>query len=140
MTPDTPCRHEYIKIFQRRLKGLDRRMVSTKAYLPVGFKPADLGHLGEGSYCFCSKCRVRLYPRRTTAEKAAARVALATEKAQQELEAAAALAGEPVAEPETSHAIDVEELELETVDVQDIEVEGVKLVEDEEFCQLSDDE
>lgn len=139
MTSDTPCRHEYIKIYQRRLKGLERRLVSTKAYLPVGFKPADLGHLGEGSYSFCSKCRVRLYPRRTTAEKAAARLALATGKAQQELEAAALLAGEPLPEPETTHAIDVEELELETVDVQDIEAEGVKLA-DEGECQLSDDE
>lgn len=140
MTPDTPCRHEYIRIFQRRLKGLDRRLVSTKAYLPVGFKPADFGHLSEGSYCFCSKCRVRLFPRRTTAEKAAARLALASEKAQAELEAAALAAGEPVVDRETTQAIDVEELELESVGIQDIEAEGVKLSEDDEFCQLSDDE
>jgi hypothetical protein len=114
-------------------------MVSTKAYLPIGFKPSDLGHLGEGSFCFCTKCRVRLYPRRTAAEKAAARLALASEKAAAELEAAnLALAGEAV-ERETTQAIDVEELELETVDVQDIEAEGVKLNDDEEFCQLSDD-
>jgi hypothetical protein len=138
MSAETPCRHEFIKIYQRKLKGLERRLVATKAYLPIGFKTADLGHLSEGSYCFCSKCRARLYPRRTTAEKAAARLALATEKAQQE---AALIAGEFVPEErETTQAIDVEELELETVDVQDIEAEGVKLAEDDESCQLSDDE
>lgn len=141
MSAETPCRHEYIKIYQRKLKGLERRLVATRAYLPIGFKTTDLGHLGEGSYCFCSKCRVRLYPRRTTAEKAAARLALASEKAQQE---AALLAGEASEfaqeERETTQAIDVEELELETVDVQDIEAEGVKLAEDEKSCQLSDDE
>jgi hypothetical protein len=80
MVQEKPCRHEYIKIFQRRLKGLDRRMVSTRGYLPVGFKATDFGHLGEGSYCFCATCRARLYPRRTQAEKAAARVALAQSK------------------------------------------------------------
>lgn len=136
MTEDTPCRHEFIRIFQRKLKGLERRLVSTKAYLPVGFKPADLAHLGEGSYCFCSKCRTRLYPRRTAAEKAAARVAVAAEKQQAELAAAAqaALAREALL------AVDVEELELEPVDVQDIEAEGVKLAEDDESCQLADED
>lgn len=140
MSADTPCRHEYIKIFQRKLKGLERRLVSTKAYLPTGFRPADLGHLGEGSYSFCSKCRVRLYPRRTTAEKAAARAALASEKAQAEMEAAGLQSESEVAVKETTQAIDVEELELETVDVQDIEAEGVKLAEDDDMCQLADDE
>src|SRR5271170_267850 len=81
ITQEKPCRHEYIKLFQRRLKGLDRRMMSTRGYLPVGFKQADFGHLGEGSYCFCAKCRTRLYPRRTQADKAAARLALAQNKA-----------------------------------------------------------
>ena len=138
-----PCRHEYIKIYQRRLKGLERRMVATRAYLPIGFKPTDLGHLGEGSYCFCSNCRARLYPRRTAAEKAAARLALAADKL-----AAAELAelmdGEQIAapEPETGHDINVEELVLEAVDVQDIEAEGVKLASDDvdNPCDLSSDE
>lgn len=70
-----PCKHEYVRIFQRKLKGLERRLVSTKAYLPVGFKMADFGHLSEGSFCFCTKCRARLFPKRTAAEKAQARLA-----------------------------------------------------------------
>lgn len=69
-----PCRHEYVRIFQRRLKGLDRRLVATKAYLPVGFKVGDFGHLSEGSYCFCSTCRKRLFPKRSQAEKDQARL------------------------------------------------------------------
>ena len=140
MSLETPCRHEYIKIYQRRLKGLERRLVGTRAYLPTGFKAADLAHLGEGSYSFCTRCRVRLYPRRTTAEKAAARAALASEKAQMELDASAAASDEVVAERETTKAIDVEELELETVDVQDIEAEGVKLSDEEGACQLECEE
>jgi hypothetical protein len=74
------CRHEYVRIFQRRLKGLDRRLVSTKAYLPIGFKIGDFGHLGENSYCFCTKCRARLYPKRTQADKLQARLAAAAGK------------------------------------------------------------
>lgn len=70
-----PCKHEFVRIYQRKLKGLERRLVATKAYLPVGFKQADFGHLSEGSYCFCTKCRARLYPKRTNAEKAQARLA-----------------------------------------------------------------
>ena len=69
------CRHEYVRIYQRRIKGLERRLVSTRAYLPVGFKMADFGHLSEGSYCFCTKCRARLFPKRTAADKAQARIA-----------------------------------------------------------------
>ncbi len=133
MTEEKPCRHEFIKIFQRKLKGLERRLVPTKAYLPIGFKVADLGHLGEGSYAFCTRCRARLYPKRTAAEKAAARVAVALEKQQAELAAAAA-------KEETSLSIDVEELELESVDMEDIEAEGVKLAEDDDSCQLADDD
>jgi hypothetical protein len=135
-----PCRHEYIKIYQRKLKGLERRMVATRAYLPIGFKPTDLGHLGENSYCFCSTCRARLYPRRTAAEKAAARLALAAGKLAA-LEQADLLETEAT-EPETTQDINVEELVLEAVDVQDIEADGVKLTPDAEDnpCDLSSDE
>ncbi len=137
MSEEKPCRHEYVTIYQRRLKGLERRLVATRAFLPVGFKPTDLAHLGEGSYAFCSRCRARLFPRRTTAEKAAARAAMLAGK----LAAGAATVIEPVAETETLQAIDVEELEIESVDMQDIEAEGVKLGGDEESsCELLNDE
>ena len=69
-----PCKHEFVRIYQRKLKGLERRLVSTKAYLPVGFKMADFGHLSEGSFCFCTKCRARLFPKRTAADKLQARL------------------------------------------------------------------
>src|SRR5271163_2948300 len=127
MTQETSCRHEYVKIFQRKLKGLDRRLVSTRGYLPTGFKSGDFGHLGEGSYCFCSKCRARLYPRRTQAEKLAARVAMAEIKPEEhdlpielaeliaEVSGAAGVgevAEDIVAESDNSQTINVEELEL----------------------------
>jgi len=156
MTDEKPCRHEYVKIYQRKLKGLERRLVGQRAYLPIGFKQTDFGHLSEGSYCFCTKCRARLFPRRTNAEKAAARLALQQGK----LAAEAALLDEagPDAEvlegAETSQEaaqdaaqdaaitqIHVEELELESVDMQDIEADGVKLTtDDEESGSLADDE
>lgn len=140
------CRHEYVRIYQRRLKGLERRLVATKAYLPVGFKMTDFGHLGEGSYCFCSRCRTRLFPKRTTAEKAAAKAALAAEKAA----AAAGVglgAGEDDAALEAIDTLDasdtaddtsekgvpdihVEELELESTELEDLE-QGSVAVEDD---------
>ncbi len=73
-TEQAACKHEYVRIYQRKLKGLERRLVATRAWLPVGFKQADFGHLSEGSYCFCTKCRARLFPKRTAAEKAQARL------------------------------------------------------------------
>jgi len=143
MTLEVVCRHEFVTIFQRRLKGCDRRMVATKAYLPVGFKMGDLNHLGEGSYSFCSKCRTRLYPRRTNAEKAAARIALAQSKllaAENEAneENAIETAADVALEPEIAVVnISVEELEVESPDLQDIEAEGVKLCDvEDEPCAL----
>src|SRR5207302_1238211 len=134
-----PCRHEHVRIYQRKLKGLERRLVATKAWLPVGFKQADFSHLGEGSYCFCTKCRARLYPKRTNADKAQARLALAASKLQQS-EAAEADTSMEVAlesdvlqvemqaeaerarEEETVKAdIRVEELEIEAVELEDLE-------------------
>lgn len=151
MTEEKPCRHEYVRIYQRKLKGLERRLVAQRAYLPIGFKPTDFGHLSEGSYCFCAKCRTRLYPRRTNAEKAAARLALAQGKAAQaESEALLEDVNPEVIEAQDSAQeavkdaaitqIHVEELELESVDMQDIEAEGVKLADDEESDSLADDE
>jgi hypothetical protein len=151
MTQDpATCRHEYVTIYQRRLKGLDRRLVATRAWLPVGFKMADFGHLGEGSYCFCSKCRTRLFPKRSQAEKLKARELLAASKAQKELDAMAAFADEDAAmdvenlddaetESNSSAEVQVEELEIEAVGMEDIEAEGVKINEDEESTCLVDD-
>src|SRR5262249_7878875 len=127
------CRHEYIKIIQRRIKGLERRLVATRAYLPVGFKQTDFQHLSEGSFCFCTKCRKRLFPRRTQAEKLKARL-LAQE-------AKMAPAEEPeVAAEDLSQVIHVEELELEATDVDDIKADGVELNEPLESGDVSIDE
>lgn len=144
-----PCRHEYVKVFQRKLKGLERRMVVMPVFLPVGLKVGDFSHLGEGSYCFCTGCRMRLFPRRTAADKAAARVALAMGKAAAAAEAELAMTENVDALLESMDAeevaqktldIHVDELELESVDVQDITAEGVKLADDdEESCNLTYD-
>lgn len=140
MTQESNCRHEYLKIYQRKLKGLERRLVATRAYLPVGFKQSDLGHLGEGSFAFCTKCRSRLYPKRTQAEKAAARAALAQGRVQEQADGVEDIV-ELAAESDAVPDIHVEELVLESVDVQDIEAEGVKLTDEEASCELlCDDE
>lgn len=124
-------------------------MVAMRVFLPVGLKVGDFSHLSEGSYCFCTTCRTRLYPRRTAADKAAARVALAMGKAAAAAEAELALTENVDALLESMDAqevgqktvdIHVDELELESVDVQDITAEGVKLGDDdEESCNLTDD-
>lgn len=129
------CRHEFVRIYQRKIKGLERRMTATKAYLPVGFKPTDFSHLGEGSFCFCSKCRTRLFPRRTNAEKAQARIANALSK-QQELEALELLQDEDnlddsVSENSTA-AIAVEELEIDATELNEIDTGNVDLPDEEE--------
>ena len=64
MVKEMTCRHEHIKIFQRKYKGTGRRLVRTRGYLPVGFSTKDLSHLGANSFCFCTNCRLRLYPLR----------------------------------------------------------------------------
>ncbi|MBI4532475.1 MAG: hypothetical protein HY711_00900 [Candidatus Melainabacteria bacterium] len=140
MSQESTCRHEYVKIFQRRLKGLERRMVATRAYLPVGFKLGDFAHLGEGSYCFCTKCRARLYPRRTQAEKLASRLALAAAKLEEELESQETLSPAGNQREDVIPDIHVEELEPESPDMEDIEAEGVKLTEEETSCELSSEE
>lgn len=149
------CRHEYVRIFQRRLKGIDRRLLSTKAYLPIGFKLGDFSYLSEGSFCFCSTCRVRLYPKRTNAEKEQARLLARAAKAQiagQELidEVGADLLAEVLLNVEedtdisgnTDKLLDihVDEMETQGVDVQDIEAEGVILTdeEDDDVCSMQE--
>jgi hypothetical protein len=142
MEPATPCRHEYILIFQRKLKGIDRRLTATKAWLPVGFKPVDLGHLSEGSYCFCSRCRARLFPKRTTAEKAQARAMLAAEKQQAILDAEAPESelAETIEDTAASERIDihVEELEVESVELADLEETAVS-IDEGGSCGMTED-
>ncbi len=158
VAPDIPlvpaCRHEYVRIYQRKLKGLDRRLVSTKAYLPIGFKIGDFGHLGENSYCFCTKCRARLYPKRTQNDRLQARLAAAAGKlnAEQAAQAEQDLIDDVGADlmqevlstlsaDKLNIDIHVEELEPEMVDVQDITAEGgLKLSDEEDSCALSEEE
>jgi len=162
-----PCRHEYVRIFQRKLKDLNRRMVCTKAYLPVGFKMGDFSHLGENSFCFCATCRVRLYPKRSQAEKAEARVQLALGKAMRAELAQSQLSAdlleevgakafkellmrvendEEVEQEENDDAnvpkvdIHVEELEQEVVGVEDIDVDSLKGSQEEDSCEMLDQE
>jgi hypothetical protein len=113
--------------------------------LPVGFKIGDFSHLGDNSYCFCSKCRTRLYPKRSQGEKLAARQALAQGRMLAELEVTADIVealNDSTAESPESAIVDihVEELELESIDAQDIAAEGVKLAdEEEESCLMDED-
>ena len=165
--PVKACRHEYVRIFQRKLKDLNRRMVCTKAYLPVGFKMGDFSHLGENSFCFCATCRVRLYPKRSQAEKAEARIQLAQGKALKAELAQAQLTADLLEEvgakafkellmhvdddednePEESDDenvpkvdIHVEELEQEAVGVEDIDVESLKGSQEDDNCEMLDQE
>ena len=179
----SPCRHEYVIIFQRKLKGLERRLVGTRAYLPVGFKMGDFKHLSVGSFCFCSKCRKRLFPKRTQREKEEARLErkrakeaeleqLKEETKEQVKAELAAIDDAKTALPfglkprplpnedddddddiddderESSDGddedanINVDELEVESIDVEDIRAEGVKLNSDEDdfSCEDGDDD
>ncbi|MBY0552744.1 MAG: hypothetical protein K2W95_36005 [Candidatus Obscuribacterales bacterium] len=140
MTEAENCRHEFVKIYQRKLKGLERRLVATKAYLPVGFKMADFGHLSEGSYCFCTKCRARLYPKRTNADRAQARLVAAAgklaaaEQAEAELESTETLdeAVEETSEQSDSASISVEELEVDAVGLEELDEGTLPPSEEEE--------
>jgi DNA-directed RNA polymerase subunit M/transcription elongation factor TFIIS len=133
------CRHEYVRIYQRKLKGLDRRLVATKAWLPVGFKITDFGHLGEGSYCFCTKCRTRLFPKRTNADRAQARLALAASKLAQAEAAEAALDESSDDSSNEPASIHVEELEIESVELADLE-QGAVAIESEDTCSLPNED
>lgn len=195
MSEESTCRHEYVIIYQRKLKDLERRLVGTRAYLPVGFKMADFKHLSPGSFCFCTRCRKRLFPKRTQAEKEEARLERKRLKEEelakqvQELgdgfldqdkmeilatpvKSASGLGwnlkasggssgndeedddfdddeedledGDEGGQEENDEAgpdINVDELEVESVDVDDIRAEGVKISPDDdidESCDLDD--
>lgn len=139
-----PCRHEYVKIYQRRLKGLDRRLVSTRAYLPTGFKLGDFGHLSEGSYCFCTKCRTRLFPKRTNADRAQARLAaLAGKQAgidlEKDLELEKFLDADIESDQEGAEVqlkdgqdVQIEELVTESADIEASDIEEDSDVQEEE--------
>lgn len=165
---EKPCRHEYVRIFQRKLKGLERRLVVQRAFLPVGFKLGDFQHLGENSYCFCAKCRARLYPKRSAAEKEVAR----QERLKQRQEKLFPTQGLLDAENELDLEIDidsdsddekdmpdidldpddeqkdsevdihVEEMDVELVGVEDIVKEGVKISTDDDdgSCAASEED
>ncbi len=127
------CKHEFVRIYQRKLKGLERRLVATKAYLPVGFKMTDFGHLSEGSYCFCTKCRTRLFPKRTAADRAQARLDARAKLANAEALEAESLEAEladstelqetvidDIVEKETSAPISVDELEVVALELDEL--------------------
>ena|SRR5579883_1496848 len=137
------CKHEFVRIYQRKLKGLERRLVATKAYLPVGFKMTDFGHLSEGSYCFCTKCRARLFPKRTAAEKAQARLAAqakaaglasAVESAELDnIELAESPEDNPEDDKENSTAsIQVEELEVVPLELEELSESNAEIQEPDE--------
>ena len=196
MSEESTCRHEYVIIYQRKLKDLERRLVGTRAYLPVGFKMVDFKHLSPGSFCFCTRCRKRLFPKRTQAEKEAARLERKRLKEEELAKQVQELGDgfldqdkmEILATPVKSTSglgwnmkasgagnnddededfdddddeledsdeggqevndeggpdINVDELEVESVDVDDIRAEGVKISPEDdmdESCDLDDDQ
>jgi hypothetical protein len=122
--------------------------------------------MGENGFCFCAHCRVRLYPKRTNAEKAAARLALAESKSVDQavadahdlslvpnslsdvedpddqllLEETMDLEIAEVTELDPNQIIHVEELEPEAVDVQDVKIEQGNLPEDELLTEEDDED
>ena len=112
------CRHEYVKIFQRKYKGLGRRLVSTKGYLPVGFSAKDFTYLGDGSFCFCTGCRLRLYPTRIDSPK----LEKIEEPMKNEIQPGEDIPGEDIPADGDSdlQVVNVEELQVESIEVNDI--------------------
>lgn len=122
---EKPCRHEYVKIFQRKYKDYGRRLLSTRGYLPTGFSNKDFAFLNTGAYCFCTKCRKRLFPIRTEASK--------TNEALSAAQPIDIEANKPIdtwiedgLTPNTAQSqeigteVEVEELQIEPTDVSDI--------------------
>jgi hypothetical protein len=137
MSENNSCRHEFVIMFQRRWTQNGRRLISRRAYLPMGFKTSDLNYLSEESYCFCTKCRTRLHPKFTRAEKEAARQA---KKAQQ---AGAADLGSAVPNydnNELEKPVEVEELELEETEIELVRPPGLvpPNIEDDEEEELEE--
>lgn len=115
--------------------------MATKAYLPVGFKMADFGHLGEGSYCFCTKCRARLFPKRTAAEKAQARLqaqakladaALAAEQIDSDLPEVLDETVDETSKENDTKSIHVEELEIVPLELEELSESNTDIEESEE--------
>jgi hypothetical protein len=121
-TIETPCRHEYVKIYQRRYKEYERRLVSTRGYLPTGFSNKDFSFLTPGAYCFCTKCRKCLYPTRGLSNRGQNTAVAAQVSDNAPIEAADNIWIEEI--PDTSAAtsleIEVEELQVEAADATDI--------------------
>ncbi len=114
-----PCRHEYVKIFQRKYKDFGRRIVSTRGYLPTGFTNKDFAFLSSGAFCFCVNCRKRLFPNR--AENKAATIQNPVLVSQPVEVVDNIWAEESSATTQTtSQEIDVEELQIETIEVTDL--------------------
>lgn len=109
---EKPCRHEYVKIFQRKYKGLGRRLVGTKGYLPVGFSIKDFAYLSYGSYCFCTGCRMRLYPTRVESPK--------LEKVEELKKDDMQLSEETIGSDSEMQVVNVEELQVESIEVSDL--------------------
>ena len=156
----------------------------------------DFKHLSPGSFCFCTRCRKRLFPKRTQAEKEAARLERKRLKEEELAKQVQELGDgfldqdkmEILATPVKSTSglgwnmkasgagnnddededfdddddeledsdeggqevndeggpdINVDELEVESVDVDDIRAEGVKISPEDdmdESCDLDDDQ
>jgi hypothetical protein len=123
------CRHEYVKIFQRKYKDIGRRMVSTRGYLPTGFSNKDFSFLTIGSYCFCSKCRKRLFPFRSEAVKADTirPVAPTTDLQSTSQKDNIWTEDSPTTSSVSSQEIDIEELQIEPTDVGEIVDQGISV-------------
>jgi len=126
-----PCRHEYVKIFQRKYKGMGRRLVSTKGYLPVGFSVKDFSHLSEGSFCFCVGCRMRLFPARLDSAKLE-RMGLGKNMIGLSPILPVAADGNVVedvwtqdSDPEMSDSADLKEVNVEELQIESIEVSDI---------------
>lgn len=142
MEGENTCKHEYVKIYQRRLKGLERRLVATKAYLPVGFKITDFSHLSEGSFCFCTKCRARLFPKRTNADRALARQQLLLARQQAAMESVDINLdmneeerddnADEMIEKEHNGSVEVEELDVQATDIDELNEKAVEIGPEED--------
>jgi hypothetical protein len=119
---EKPCKHEYVKIFQRKYKNFGRRLVSTRGYLPTGFSNKDFSFLTGKACCFCTKCRKKLFPTRNETIKPQNINLPAQITNFQPGETADNIWTEEIAEanPNTSQEIAVEELQIEPTDVSEI--------------------
>ena len=132
---EKPCRHEYVKIFQRKFKERARRWTSTRGFLPTGFSHKDFAFLSIGTYCFCTVCRKRLFPVRIDVAKVSAQYlqnqvlstqfnpALPEDNIRREENTGPS--------PDSPQPVEVEELQVESVDVADIVDKGITVSKNE---------